>query len=180
MKVLVLFGSPRKKYTYELTKAFLEGLDKDTEVEFIDTTKLNISHCRGCNYCLKEMKCIIKDDMEDIINKIEDADMIVLSSPVYFGTVTSSLKVLIDRCQPLYNKRFVLGVEDTIKKKGVLIFTAGGKNKKMIDSMNLVAKFFMLSCGAELVNTIYCLNTDEIGLDKEVLQRAYITAKSIL
>jgi len=180
MKVLVLFGSPRKKHTYELTKAFIEGLEKDTEVEFIDTTKLNISHCMGCNYCLKEMKCFIKDDMEDILNKIEEADIIVLSSPVYFGTVTSYLKVLIDRCQPLYNKRFVLKVEDKVKKKGFLIFTAGGKNKRMIDSMNLVTKFFMLSCGAELVDTIYCLNTDENGLDKEALQRAHIIAKSIL
>ncbi|WDU82196.1 hypothetical protein [Caloramator sp. Dgby_cultured_2] len=46
--------------------------------------------------------------------------------------------------------------------------------------MNLVTKFFMLSCGAELVDTIYCLNTDENGLDKEALQRAHIIAKSIL
>ncbi|KRQ87251.1 Iron-sulfur flavoprotein [Caloramator mitchellensis] len=174
MKALVLFGSPRRGNTYKLTESFKKGLEeRNIQVEFIDVTKLNISHCKSCDFCLKNKGCIFKDDMEQIYTKIYESDIIVLASPVYFGTVTSYLKVLIDRCQPLYNRRFVLNIEDKVKRKGVLIFTAGRKNKKMVDAMELVAKYFLFSCNADLNEVIYCLNTDENDIEGAILETAY-------
>ncbi|SEF71978.1 NADPH-dependent FMN reductase [Caloramator fervidus] len=180
MKALVLFASPRRKNTYLITKGFIKGLEENKiEVVFIDVTKLNISHCISCNFCLKEEKCFIKDDMDKILELIKQCEILVLSSPVYFGTVTSYLKVLIDRCQILYNKRFVLKSEKDINKKGYMIFTAGGKNEKMLGSMELVAKFFMLSCGAKLEKMIYFLNTDEREVGDKEVELAYKIAKEI-
>ncbi|QCX32996.1 flavodoxin family protein [Caloramator sp. E03] len=177
MKAVILFGSPRENgNTKVLTQSFLNGLiDAKCIVEFIDVTKLKIHPCIGCLKCEKDGECFINDDMRFVYSKVEESDIIVLSSPIYFATVTSQLKMVIDRFQSFYSKKYILKKENSNEKRGYLIFTAGGNNIKMIDCISLTAKFFMLSCNATLKDVIYVLGTDEKEVIKreEVLKSAY-------
>lgn len=162
MKAVVIHGSPRENgNTIKLTKSFISGLnDNGCSVEFYDAAKLNITPCIGCLKCETIGNCVFNDKMQQIYDSISSCDIIVLSSPVYFASFSSQIKTVMDRCQTLYSRRYKMGIENEMNKKGYLIFTAGCSNKKMIASMELTAKFFFLSCSAKLTDTIYVLNTD--------------------
>ncbi|SKA89453.1 NADPH-dependent FMN reductase [Caloramator quimbayensis] len=177
MKAVILYGGPRENgNTKIITDSFIKGLlDAKCSIDFIDITKLNINPCIGCLKCEKDGECFIEDDMKFIYEAVEKSDLVVLSSPVYFASVTSQLKTVIDRFQSFYSKKYVLKNDNNKKRKGYLIFTAGGKNEKMIESIGLTAKFFMLSIDASLNDKIYALGTDEIKVinREEILKKAY-------
>lgn len=99
-KVLILSGSPRKRGNSDLLcDEFMRGaIEAGNEVEKIRVAKKKISYCTGCYYCQKSGGvCAKKDDMPEILQKMIDADVIVLSSPVYFYSIDAQLKTLIDR-----------------------------------------------------------------------------------
>ena len=99
-KVLILSGSPRKNGNSDiLCDEFMRGAtEAGNEVEKIRVAEKKIAFCTGCYYCQKSGGvCAIKDDMADVLQKIIDADVIVLASPVYFYSIDAQLKALIDR-----------------------------------------------------------------------------------
>ena len=98
-KVLILSGSPRKGGNSDiLCDEFAKGARKAGHtVEKIRVAEKNIGYCRACYACKDTGVCVIKDDMADIMQKIIDADVLVLASPVYFYSIDAQLKTLIDR-----------------------------------------------------------------------------------
>lgn len=184
MRVLILSGNPRKNgNTMKLTNNFIKGVkDAGGDVDFIDATILNINPCIGCLYCMKNGRCHYKDDMDFVYEKIINCDLIVLSSPVYFASVSAQLKALIDRCQMLFSKSDITKIPNENRKPGYLIFTAGGNYDNMVLSMELLAKFFFISCGGKLKESIYALGTDELPVDErdELLKKAYEFGKFCL
>lgn len=97
-KVLILSGSPRKNGNSDiLCDEFMKGAIKaGNEVEKIRVAEKNIGYCRAC-YACKTGACVMKDDMAEVLQKMIDADVIVLASPVYFYSIDAQLKTLIDR-----------------------------------------------------------------------------------
>lgn len=99
-KVLVLSGSPRKGGNSDiLCDEFVRGAkESGNEVEKIRVASKKVAPCRGCYYCKGHGgECALKDDMGEILQKMIDADVIVLSSPVYFYSIDAQLKAVIDR-----------------------------------------------------------------------------------
>lgn len=99
-KVLILSGSPRKNGNSDLLcDEFMRGaLESGNEVEKIRITEKKVSPCSACYYCRDHGGvCVHKDDMADILQKMVDADVLVLASPVYFYSVNAQLKAVIDR-----------------------------------------------------------------------------------
>lgn len=98
-KILILSASPRKNGNSDiLCDEFMSGAKSAGHiVEKIRVAEKNISYCRACYACRNNGFCVIKDDMADILQKMIDADVIVLASPVYFYSVDAQLKALIDR-----------------------------------------------------------------------------------
>lgn len=89
-KVLILSGSPRKGGNSDLLcDEFMRGAkESGNSVEKIRVAEKKIGYCRACYYCRTSGgKCVIKDDMEEVLQKIIEADTIVLSSPVYFYSI---------------------------------------------------------------------------------------------
>lgn len=98
--VLILSGSPRKGGNSDLLcDEFMRGaVESGNNVEKIRVAEKKIGYCRGCYYCRKnEGVCAVKDDMAEVLQKMIDADVIVLASPVYFYSIDAQLKALIDR-----------------------------------------------------------------------------------
>lgn len=106
-KVLILSASPRKNgnsdtLCNELLRGAIEA-GHETEKIFLRDKKINI--CTGCGTCFNAGKpCPQKDDAPEIIQKMIDADVIVMATPVYFYTMNGSLKTLIDRCCARYTE----------------------------------------------------------------------------
>jgi multimeric flavodoxin WrbA len=130
MKVLGIAGSPRRGgNTDTLLERFMEGAaSKGAEVKTLYVRDLNISGCKHCDACLAKGVCKIKDDMQMVYTEMELADRIVLASPLQFMTVTSELKALIDRCQALWARKYVLKVPplgDKRERKGFFISVGG-------------------------------------------------------
>ena len=99
-KVLILSGSPRKGGNSDmLCDEFLRGAkEAGHDVEKIRVATKKIDYCHACYYCQKSGgECAIKDDMADVLQKMINADVIVLASPVYFYSIDAQLKALIDR-----------------------------------------------------------------------------------
>ena len=99
-KVLILSGSPRKGGNSDLLcDAFLRGAQEaGNEVEKIRVTEKKIAPCAACYYCSSHKgECPQKDDMAEVLQKMIDADVLVLASPVYFYSIDAQLKAVIDR-----------------------------------------------------------------------------------
>ncbi|MFA6637036.1 MAG: flavodoxin family protein [Candidatus Omnitrophota bacterium] len=106
MKILVINGSPRGKRgnTYIMAEAFLQGAGEvGATVEQILLSKKTIKNCKGCFWCWLKTpgKCVIKDDMDPILEKLKEADLLVFATPLYVDNVTGLMKNFMDRILPL-------------------------------------------------------------------------------
>lgn len=100
MKILVLLGSPRKKGNSSTVAGRLaaKAVTLGAETEIIYLNALSYRGCQACYACKNgSEKCVIEDDLSPVLEKVRDADAIVLASPVYYGDVTAQMKGFIDR-----------------------------------------------------------------------------------
>lgn len=105
-KVVVISSTPRKNgNSYLLSKEFARGASESGhDVEFINLCDYNISYCIGCYACHKTGKCFKDDGMNELGEKLVNADVICFATPVYFYSMSGQLKVFIDRLVPYYEK----------------------------------------------------------------------------
>ncbi|MFX1483979.1 MAG: flavodoxin family protein [Promethearchaeota archaeon] len=138
MKVLIINGSPRKGrgVTGSLLKHFIEGMkEAKAEVEVLYSKGLDLGDCRGCFNCWSDTpgECIQDDEMKPILEKMADADIIVLATPVYVDGMTGSLKTLLDRSIPLMHGAFEIrddhcrhALRDHVKAGKLVLFSVCG------------------------------------------------------
>ncbi len=102
MKVLAINGSPRAKGNSDLLcDEFIRGAQEaGHQVEKISLREKEIAPCRACYACFRTGTCVQKDDMAEILDKAEAADVLLLASPTYFLTMSGQMKVMIDRLLP--------------------------------------------------------------------------------
>lgn len=124
MKILVLNGSPRiDGNTKYLIEAFKEGASaKGHQIDVVNVCTMKISGCLACEYCHKVKKgaCIQKDDMHVIYELLEEAEMLVIASPIYYHGLTGQLKCAIDR---LYSVSYP--TKPAQLKKAAMILSSG-------------------------------------------------------
>lgn len=102
--IVILSTSPRKGGNSEtLADAFLSGAAaKGHKAEKICLYDKDIRFCRGCLACQKTQRCVIRDDVEAILEKIRKADVLVFATPIYFYEMCGQMKTLLDRTNPLF------------------------------------------------------------------------------
>jgi multimeric flavodoxin WrbA len=163
-------GSPRTRGNTDLLlDEVLKGTQSEgAETEKIIVDKLKISPCKEYNACLRDGNCVIRDDMDDIYPKLLDADVVVVASPMFFYGVTSQLKALIDRCQALWARRYVLKQEPPdSERKGAFIAVGATKGEKLFDGSILTLKYFFQAIGVEYVDELLVRGVDRKGDIKE-------------
>lgn len=106
--ILVISSSLRAGSNSELlADSFVKGAQENrNRVEKISLKGKTIQFCTGCMACEQTNECIIKDDMQEIINKIKGADIIVFATPIYYYEMAGQLKTLLDRVNPLFGSDF--------------------------------------------------------------------------
>lgn len=101
MNILVLNGSPRPNgNTKAMVNAFKEGAESSgNKVTVVDVCQQTIGGCKGCEYCHTKGggKCIQKDDMQQVYEALEQTDMIVFASPIYYWGISGQLQCAISR-----------------------------------------------------------------------------------
>ncbi|MCK4652216.1 MAG: flavodoxin family protein, partial [Methanosarcinales archaeon] len=125
MKITGISGSPRKHQNSEQLVNIALGIaeDRGFEVDRIFLSEHTITPCTGCGGCADAGECTIRDAMPGLYSRLEDADAIIVASPVYFGCMTAQLKALFDRTLPLRKRGFLLS-----GKIGGAIAVGGSRN----------------------------------------------------
>lgn len=175
-KVLILSGSPRKNGNSDiLCDEFMKGaLSSGNNVEKIRVAEKNVSYCRACYACRNNGNCVIKDDMADILQKMIDADVIVLASPVYFYSIDAQLKAVIDRTVARW-----LEVKN---KEFYYIMTAADEEISAMDTTLACFRGYA-DCveGAKEMGVIYGIGAYEKGEIKssECMKQAYEMGRNV-
>ena len=94
-------GSNSEILAHEAEKG---AIDAGNVVEFINLKGKEIKFCIGCLACQKTGKCVQKDDMAEMIAKVQNADTIIFATPIYYYEMSGQLKTFLDRCNPLYGQ----------------------------------------------------------------------------
>lgn len=176
MKILAISASPRKGGNSDvLCDQFLKGASEvGNETEKIQLGNKNITPCVGCYGCRNGHGCVKKDDMKEILQKLIEADVIVLATPVYFYSMDAQMKMMIDRCLPRYQE---------IKNKDFYyIITAADPEHSAADETIAGLRGY-LRClpGAKEKGIIYGTGTWEKGdvFQHPAMEEAYKTGKGI-
>ena len=176
MKVLIIDGSPREEGNTciainEMTKAFDE---EGIETETVKVGNKNIRGCMACNYCATHDGCVFNDVVNELAAKLEEADGLVIASPVYFASAAGTLVSCLDRL-------FYSAKCDTRMKVGAAVCVARrGGLSATFDELN---KYFTISgmpvASSTYWNSIHGANKGEAAEDAEGLDTMRTLAKNM-
>lgn len=175
-RVLILSGSPRKNGNSDiLCDEFKRGAEEaGNTVEKVRISELDINYCRACYACKKDGKCVLKDDMAALLQKMIDADVLVLASPVYFYSIDAQLKAVIDRTVARW-----LEVKD---KEFYYIVTAADEERASAETTLACFKGYA-DCveGAREMGVIYGMGAYQKGeiLNTPAMTQAYEMGKGV-
>ena len=149
MDILAIYGSPRKRgSTDTLLDAFVSGArERRVSVQRLYPRDMNIRWCLGSRQCEKRGRCVLADDMQKIYPLFESAKAIVLASPIFFYTVTSCVKPVIDRAQALWARKYVLNnpvpaVVDGVERLGYFLSCGATRGADLFEGVLLTMKYF--------------------------------------
>ncbi len=168
MKVTIFNGSPRGKKgnTHFMVKEFTKGAEQArAEVENIFLVKRKIQPCRGCLSCWIKTpgKCVIKDDMAELIQKFGESDIVVFATPVYVDNVTGIMKNFMDRlvagADPHFEKdeggECVYKSRSDKPAKVVVISNCGFPEQSHFQVLELLFKRIARNMRSEVIGEIY-------------------------
>ena len=103
-KVFVISTSPRKGGNSDtLADALVRGAQEaGNDVEKVTLCDKTIGFCRGCLACQSTQRCVIHDDADPIVQKMQMADVLVFATPIYYYGMCGQMKTMLDRANPLY------------------------------------------------------------------------------
>ncbi|AFM26918.1 flavodoxin family protein [Desulfomonile tiedjei] len=148
MKVLGIYGSPRKCGNSDiLLDEALKGAESaGADVSTVYCSDVTVSGCLECGGCDETGECVVDDDMQSIYPKLVEADVIFLSTPIFFYGPTAQAKAVIDRSQALWCRRMLEKKPEDHKKyasgRGYLIAVGATKGANLFEGIQLVAKYF--------------------------------------
>lgn len=175
--VLIISASPRKNGNSDiLCDRFAQGASEmGNNVEKIFLASKNIGYCCGCGVCNSTHKCVQKDDMTEILDKMVTADIIVLATPVYFYTMDGQMKTFIDRTVPRYT--------EIADKDFYFIMTAADAEKSNLKRTMEAFRGFTEDCliGAREAGIIYGVGAWNVGEIKSTpaYDEAYEMGKNV-
>lgn len=131
-KLLMINGSPRKKGSDTIVCDAISEMAKkyDYESETVFVNDLDIKGCQACSACKKTGRCVQKDCMNDMIDKLRDSDMVLFAMPVYFGAESAQMKTFVDRLYPIFKEMGVTPDMGKLKKASI-VATCGAPDGHM-------------------------------------------------
>lgn len=175
--VLIISSSLRKGSNSEaLAAEFARGAaDAGNKVQLISLRDKDIRFCRGCLACQKTQKCVIADDVQAIVDRMHDADVIAFASPIYYYEMSGQLKTLLDRANPLYPSDY--------RFRDIYMLTSAAEDEPATPERAVSGLTGWIDCfeKARLAGTVFAGGVNEPGEVKghPALAEAYTAGKNI-
>jgi multimeric flavodoxin WrbA len=187
MKVLGIAGSPRRGGNTDLLLAeVMKGAAScGAEVKTVILNDLKVTPCQHCDACLKTGRCRIDDDMQMIYRELKEADRVVIASPIQFMGPTAQMKLMIDRCQALWARKYVLKIPPlgtNQERKGIFISVGALKIANLFEpALTIVKSMF------KVLDITYAGELVFPGIDKkgaiakhpEALKQAFLAGQKL-
>lgn len=176
MKVLLLNGSPRANGVnatalQEMLNVFEQN---GIEAEVVHVGNQAVRGCMACGYCYKNGKCIYDDVVNELAVKFEEADGLVVASPVYYASANATLVAVLDRL--FYSSRF----DKTMKVGASVVTCRRGGASATFDELN---KYFTISgmpvVSSQYWNSVHGNCAEEAVQDEEGLQVVRTLARNM-
>jgi multimeric flavodoxin WrbA len=148
MNILLISSSPRKlkSQTFQLALSMLEGHDSSVKTDIVHLCDQSIEFCRHCERCHKKiLACPIKDDFRPIVDRMLNADGIILASPNYINHITASMKALLERASHFIHCKRLLG-----KYIAGAVSSGSGNDREALEYL----RHCSLTCGAYYVGGV--------------------------
>ena len=146
--IVAIYGSPRRNgNTTQLLKAAVGGARSiGARVDEIVLRDLKMSPCLEIYGCKKDGRCVIKDDFQQVYDRLGSARGVMLASPIFFYTVSAHTKILMDRCQSLWVKKYWLdrvpSEQRPPARRGLFISVGATRGRRLFDGVLLTVKYF--------------------------------------
>ena len=189
MKVLGIAGSPRRGGNTDLllSEVMKGAASKGAEVKTIVLSNLEIAPCQHCDACLEAGKCRVEDDMHMVYRELELADRIVLASPIQFMGVTAQMKTMIDRCQSLWARKYVLKQSplgsEAGEKKGLFVSVGGRKIANLFEPALVMIKTLFRILDITYAGDLLFPGVDEKGAitkHPDALKQAFLAGQKLV
>lgn len=156
-RVIVISTSLRRGSNSDmLADKFVEGTKAaGNEVEKISLVGKEIQFCKGCFACQKLGRCVIKDDVNDIMAKVLEADVVCWVTPIYYYEMSGQMKTLIDRLNALYPLDY--------KFRDVYLLTTAAEDEEETPKRAEAGLTGWIDCfpKSRLVGTLFCGGVNE-------------------
>ncbi len=184
MKVLGIAASPRRQGNTEilLDKALEGAREAGAETGKIILNELHFSPCQECGGCDKTGICTVNDDMQEIFRQIDSADAIIVASPIFFGSIAAQLKMMIDRHQCYWIRKYVLK-RTRAKRKGLFICVGGQNRQDFFQNAEKLVRIFFANIDVTYTGALFypgINDKDEIKGHPEALQEAWVRGKGLV
>jgi len=188
LRVLGIAGSPRRDGNTALLLAeVMRGAEsRGAEVKTIVLNDLDISPCQHCDACFEAGECKIKDDMQMVYKELERADRIVLASPVHFMGVTAQTKAMIDRCQALWARKYILKqppLGNERERKGLFVSVGGMKLANLFEPALATVKALFKVLDIAYAGELLFPGIDKKGAIKnhpDALKQAFLAGQKLV
>ena len=186
-KIVAIFGSPRRKgNTATLLREAIRGArESGAVVEEVVLRDQKISPCLEIYGCKEAGECAIKDDFQKVRDLILEAQGLILASPIFFYSVSAHTKILMDRFQSLWVKKYWIDKtpsnQKNIQRKGLFIAVGATKGKKLFDGSLLSMRYFFDILDMELWKALLYRQLDfegDVLKHPEYLEEAYEAGKA--
>ena len=158
MRVLGILGSPRRGGNAErlLDKALEGALVCGASIDKVSLNELTVRPCQECGGCDDTGKCVIADDMGAIYCKVDEADVVILASPIFFGELTAQTKAMIDRFQCRWVKKYRLKNTPASGKKGAFLCVSAWHKEEFFENAKRIAKIFFVVLDIAYAGDVWC------------------------
>ena len=173
-KVLAIAGSPRRGGNSEtLLDRALAGVaeaEPTADVRKIVLNEMNIKPCQNCRFCAGKGYCRFaeSDDMKGVYEALEESDRFIVASPIFFANVSAQLKTMIDRCQPMWVRKFVKKQCHPNQDRRCLFLCCGGfEHDRFYECARQVIKTWAVVLDIRLTGELFYPGIDRRGdIDK--------------
>lgn len=186
MKLVGISASPRRSGNSEilLDRALEGAASAGADVEKVVLNELDFKACRECGGCYKSGVCVILDGMGPLYEELDKADAVIVSSPIFFASVSAQAKMMIDRFQCAWVAKYILKNRMRTKiRKGAFISVAGSYRRDHFESARSIIKAFFATLDIEYAGELFCGGIEkmkEIAQDEKVLNKAYILGRDLV
>ena len=188
LKVLGIAGSPRRDGNTDLLLAeVMKGAaSRGAKVKTIILNDLEIAPCQHCDACFEAGKCRIEDDMQMVYDKLEQANRIVLASPIQFMGVSAQAKAMIDRCQALWARKYVLNrppLGDRRERKGLFVSVGGRAVANLFEPALVTVKSLFTVLDIKYAGELVFAGVDEKGVisnNPDALNQAFLVGQKLV